>query len=64
MISGAPSPEELADHRADGLLTAEDRAIPIDDTAEWPFDAPNLVRFDARRRQAGLLRITILDLLR
>jgi hypothetical protein len=52
-------------HAPAAFLTAEDLAILIDDTAaERPFDVPNLVRFEARRDQAGLLPITIRDLLR
>jgi pilus assembly protein CpaF len=46
------------------FLPAEDRLALIEDTAELQLDAPNLVRFEARREQAGLPAITIRDLLR
>ena len=46
------------------FLTAEDRAVLFEDTAELPFDSPNLVLFEARGDQSGLLPITIRDLLR
>jgi pilus assembly protein CpaF len=46
------------------FLPAEDRLVLIEDTAELQLDAPNLVRFEARREQAGLPAITIRDLLR
>src|SRR5579862_9381356 len=46
------------------FLPAADRLALIEDTAELQLDAPNLVRFEARREQAGLPAITIRDLLR
>jgi pilus assembly protein CpaF len=46
------------------FLPAEDRLALIEDTAELQLDAPNLVRFEARREQPGLPAITIRDLLR
>jgi pilus assembly protein CpaF len=46
------------------FLPTEDRLALIEDTAELQLDAPNLVRFEARREQAGLPAITIRDLLR
>ena len=46
------------------FLPAEHRLALIEDTAELQLDAPNLVRFEARREQAGLPAITIRDLLR
>ena len=36
----------------------------IEDTAELQLEAPNLVRFEARREQAGLPAVSIRDLLR
>ena len=46
------------------LLPVEDRLVLIEDTAELQLEAPNLVRFEARREQPGLPAITIRDLLR
>jgi pilus assembly protein CpaF len=46
------------------LLPPTDRLVVIEDTAELRLDKPNLVRFEARREQAGLPAITIRDLLR
>src|SRR5579862_8281404 len=46
------------------FLPADDRLVLIEDTAELQLEAPNLVRFEARREQAGLPAITIRDLLR
>ena len=46
------------------FLPADDRLVLIEDTAELQLDTPNLVRFEARREQAGLPAITIRDLLR
>jgi pilus assembly protein CpaF len=46
------------------FLPAEDRLVVIEDTAELRLDAPNLVRFEARRAQTDLPAITIRDLLR
>jgi len=46
------------------FLPADDRLVLIEDTAELQLDAPNLVRFEARREQAGVPAITIRDLLR
>ena len=46
------------------FLPGHDRLVLIEDTAELQIDTPNLVRFEARREQAGLPAITIRDLLR
>jgi pilus assembly protein CpaF len=46
------------------FLPANDRVVLIEDTAELQIDRPNLVRFEARREQAGLPAVTIRDLLR
>ena len=46
------------------FLPAQDRLVLIEDTAELQLDAPNLVRFEARREQTGVPAVTIRDLLR
>lgn len=46
------------------FLPPDDRIVLIEDTAELQLDAPNLVRFEARREQPGLPAVTIRDLLR
>jgi pilus assembly protein CpaF len=46
------------------FLPVGDRIVLIEDTAELQVDRPNLVRFEARREQAGLPAVTIRDLLR
>src|SRR5471030_137853 len=46
------------------FLPANDRVVLIEDTAELQIDRANLVRFEARREQAGLPAVTIRDLLR
>jgi pilus assembly protein CpaF len=46
------------------FLPDEDRVVLIEDTAELQLTTDNLVRFEARREQAGLAAITIRDLLR
>jgi pilus assembly protein CpaF len=46
------------------FLPHEDRVVLIEDTAELQLDTTNLVRFEARREQAGLSAVTIRDLLR
>lgn len=46
------------------FLPADDRLVLIEDTAELQLDAPNLVRFEVRREQAGVPAVTIRDLLR
>jgi pilus assembly protein CpaF len=46
------------------FLPVEDRLVLIEDTAELQLEAPNLVRFEARREQPGLPAITIRDLVR
>lgn len=46
------------------FLPPEDRLVLIEDTAELQLQASNLVRFEARREQAGLPAVTIRDLLR
>jgi pilus assembly protein CpaF len=45
-------------------LPSEDRLIVIEDTAELQLEAPNLVRFEARRAQPDLQAVTIRDLVR
>jgi pilus assembly protein CpaF len=46
------------------FLPLSDRVVLIEDTAELQIDRPNLVRFEARREQAGLPAVTIRELLR
>jgi pilus assembly protein CpaF len=46
------------------FLPADDRLVLIEDTAELQLEAPNLVRFEARREQPGVPAITIRDLVR
>lgn len=46
------------------FLPPGDRVVLIEDTAELQLDRRNLVRFEARREQAGLPAVTIRDLLR
>ena len=46
------------------FLPVEDRLVLIEDTAELQLEAPNLVRFEARRAQSDRPAITIRDLLR
>src|SRR5260221_14788611 len=46
------------------FLPPGDRIVLIEDTAELQIDRPNLVRFEARREQAGLPAVTIRELLR
>ncbi len=46
------------------FLPPEDRIVVIEDTAELQIDAPNVVRFEARREQGTWPAITIRDLLR
>jgi pilus assembly protein CpaF len=46
------------------FLPPNDRLVLIEDTAELQLDAPNLVRFEARRDQPGLPAVTIRALLR
>src|SRR5476649_2119893 len=46
------------------FLPPKDRIVLIEDTAELQIDRPNLVRFEARRDQAGLPAVTIRELLR
>ncbi len=46
------------------FLPTGDRVVLIEDTAELQIDRPNLVRFEARREQAGVPAVTIRDLLR
>lgn len=45
-------------------IHAEERIVLIEDTAEIQIDKPNLVRFEARREQAGVPAVTIRDLLK
>ena len=46
------------------FLPPDDRVVLIEDTAELQLDRRNLVRFEARREQAGVPAVTIRDLLR
>jgi pilus assembly protein CpaF len=46
------------------FLPSDDRLVLIEDTAELQLDAPNLVRFEARRAQPDLPAVTIRNLLR
>lgn len=46
------------------FLPIDERVVLIEDTAELQIERPNLVRFEARREQAGLPAVTIRDLLR
>ena len=46
------------------FLPPDDRLVLIEDTAELQLQASNVVRFEARREQAGLPAVTIRDLLR
>jgi pilus assembly protein CpaF len=46
------------------FLPPGDRLVLIEDTAELQLEAANLVRFEARREQAGVPAVTIRDLLR
>ena len=45
-------------------LPSEDRLVVIEDTAELQLEAPNLVRFEARRAQPDVPAVTIRDLVR
>jgi hypothetical protein len=60
-------PERIPVSRADRLgciHSDQDRVVLIEDTYEAQMTKPNSVRFEARREQAGLLVVTIRDLLR
>jgi pilus assembly protein CpaF len=46
------------------FLPPADRVVLIEDTAELQIDAPNVVRFEARRERTRLPAVTIRDLLR
>ncbi len=46
------------------FLSPNDRVGLIEDTTELQIDRPNVVRFEARREQAGLPAVTIRELLR
>jgi pilus assembly protein CpaF len=46
------------------FLPPDDRLVVIEDTAELQLQAPNLVRFEARREQPGVPAVTIRDLVR
>jgi pilus assembly protein CpaF len=65
LISGGTSTGKttLLNALAD-FLPPTDRIVLIEDTAELQIDRPNLVRFEARREQAGVPAVTIRDLLR
>ena len=45
-------------------ISDQDRIVLIEDTSEIQISKPNLVRFEARREQAGIPAVTIRDLLR
>lgn len=46
------------------FIPEHERILVIEDTAEIQITTPNLVRFEARRQQAGLPAVTIRDLLK
>ena len=46
------------------LISGHERILIIEDTAEIQIEAPNLVRFEARREQGGLPAVTIRELLK
>jgi pilus assembly protein CpaF len=46
------------------FIPEHERILVIEDTAEIQINTPNLVRFEARREQAGLPAVTIRDLLK
>lgn len=46
------------------FLPPEDRIVVIEDTAELQIDAPNVVRFEARREQGTWPAVTIRELVR
>jgi len=46
------------------LIPEHERVLVIEDTAEIQIEAPNLVRFEARREQGGLPAVTIRELLK
>ncbi len=46
------------------FIPEHERILIIEDTAEIQINAPNLVRFEARREQNGLPAVTIRDLLK
>ena len=46
------------------FISDQDRVVLIEETSEVQMNKPNLVRFEARRAQAGLPAVTIRDLLR
>ncbi len=46
------------------FISDRDRVVLIEDTSEVQMTKPNLVRFEARREQAGIPAVTIRDLLR
>ena len=46
------------------FISDADRVVLIEDTSEVQMTKPNLVRFEARREQAGLPAVSIRDLLR
>ncbi len=45
------------------FISDQDRVVLIEDTSEVQLTLPNLVRFEARRQQAGVPAVTIRDLL-
>lgn len=46
------------------FIQDDERVVLIEDTAEIQIDAPNMVRFEARREQSGIAAVTIRDLLK
>ncbi len=46
------------------FIQDDERVVLIEDTAEIQIDAPNMVRFEARREQPGIAAVTIRDLLK
>ena len=46
------------------FIDKDDRIVVIEDTAELRLEQPNVLRFEARREQAGLPAVTIRDLVK
>lgn len=65
LISGGTSSGKTTTLTAlTAFISDADRLVLIEDTSEIQVSKPNLVRFEARREQAGLPAVTIRDLLR
>ena len=65
LISGATgSGKTTLLNALSNLIPKHERVLIIEDTAEIQVDAPNLVRFEARREQPGLPAVTIRELLK